>query len=61
MLTNVELTSEGPDRTLVTVTWAIHGVATPEEAAEFSKTKGGMTQGWMGSFEKLETLLEEVR
>lgn len=60
MLTNVDLTEEAADRTRVTVTWAIHGAATPEEVNEFDKEKGGMTKGWMGSFEKLEALLEEV-
>ena len=61
MLTNVELASESPDRTRVTVKWEIHGDATPAEVAEFDNEKGGMTQGWTGSFEKLETILEGVR
>jgi len=61
MLTNVELTSESPNSTLVTVKWEIHGAATPEEAEEFSNAKAGMTQGWTGSFEKLEALLERAR
>lgn len=60
MLTNVELAEEGPDRTLVTVTWSIYGAATPEEVEEFDREKGGMSQGWWGSFEKLEAILEEV-
>lgn len=61
MLTNVELASESPDRTRVTVKWEIHGDATPAEVAEFDNEKGGMTQGWTGSFEKLETILDGVR
>jgi uncharacterized protein YndB with AHSA1/START domain len=61
MLTTVELTSESPTSTLVTVKWEIHGAATPEEVAEFDNEKGGMTQGWTGSFEKLEALLERAR
>ena len=60
MLTNVELAAESPSRTRVTVTWEIHGAATPEETAEFENEKSGMTQGWTGSFEKLEAYLERV-
>jgi uncharacterized protein YndB with AHSA1/START domain len=60
MRTTVELTAESPDSTLVTVKWEIDGAATPEEAAEFTREKGGMTKGWTGSFEKLEAILEEA-
>ncbi|HEY9429291.1 MAG TPA: SRPBCC domain-containing protein [Gemmatimonadaceae bacterium] len=60
MHTTVELAEEAPDRTRVTVTWAIHGAATPEKVEEFDREKGGLTQGWMGSFEKLEAMLEEA-
>jgi uncharacterized protein YndB with AHSA1/START domain len=60
MRTTVELTAESPDSTLVTVKWEIDGAATPEEAAEFTREKGGMTRGWTGSFEKLEAILEEA-
>jgi uncharacterized protein YndB with AHSA1/START domain len=54
MLTVVELTAEGPDRTRVTITWEPHGAVTPEELETFIKARGGMTQGWTGSFDKLE-------
>ena len=57
MLTTVQLTSEGPDRTRVTVTWEPHGATTREELETFIKSKGGMTQGWTGSFDKLEAHL----
>lgn len=57
MLTVVELTEEGPDQTRVTVTWEVHGKANAEERATFHKAKGGMTQGWTGSFDKLEDVL----
>jgi uncharacterized protein YndB with AHSA1/START domain len=57
MLTTVQLTAEGPDRTRVTVTWEPHGVTTPEELETFIKSRGGMTQGWTGSFDKLEEYL----
>lgn len=54
MLTVVQLTEEGPDRTRVTVTWAPHGKTTAEELAAFLQARAGMTQGWTGSFDKLE-------
>jgi hypothetical protein len=57
MLTTVKLTEEGPDRTRVTVTWEPYGGVTPEELETFIKSKGGMTQGWSGSFDKLEAHL----
>ena len=57
MLTTVKLTAEGPDRTRVTVTWEPHGATTREELETFIKAKAGMTQGWTGSFDKLEARL----
>lgn len=60
MRTTVELSPESSDITLVTVRWEIDSDATSEEAAAFSRAKAGMTQGWMGSFEKLEALLEQA-
>ncbi len=57
MLTIVELAEEGPERTRVTVTWEAYGPTTPEELETFVKARGGMAQGWTGSFDKLEALL----
>lgn len=57
MLTVVKLAEEGPDRTRVTVTWEAYGETTAEELDVFVKAKGGMTQGWTGSFDKLEAYL----
>lgn len=57
MLTTVALAEEGPGRTRVTVTWEPYGPATPEEIDIFVKSKGSMTQGWTGSFDKLEAHL----
>lgn len=57
MLTKVELTPEGPDRTRVTVTWEVYGAFTPEELETFIKARGGMAQGWTGSFDKLDDYL----
>lgn len=57
MLTTIELTEEAAERTRVTVTWEVHGNATREELETFIASKGGMTQGWTGSFDKLEAYL----
>jgi uncharacterized protein YndB with AHSA1/START domain len=58
MLTTVQLTAEGPERTRVTVTWEPHGPTTREELETFINARAGMTQGWTGSFDKLEAVLE---
>jgi uncharacterized protein YndB with AHSA1/START domain len=58
MRTQVLLTEEGPQQTRVTVRWDVYGAATPEEIAAFVAERGGMTQGWTGSFDKLETYLD---
>lgn len=58
MLTTVVFTEETPDRTRVTVTSAPHGEATPAEIEAFAKERGGMTQGWSGSFDALEALVD---
>ncbi len=55
MLTTVELASEGPDCTRVTVRWEPRD-ATPADIAEFTKQRSSMTIGWTGSFEKLEAV-----
>jgi len=60
MLTTVQLTEEGPNRTRVTVTWEVYGEATREELEMFIQSRAGMTQGWTGSFDKLDTLLATV-
>ena len=57
MRTSVKLTAEGPNRTRVTVTWEVAGQATAEEMAVFTGARSGMTQGWTGSFDKLEAVL----
>ena len=59
MLTTVKLTEEGPSQTRVTVKWEPYGDVTPEEMETFVKAKGGMTQGWTGSFDKLEEYLPQ--
>ncbi|MEZ4750412.1 MAG: SRPBCC domain-containing protein [Bdellovibrionota bacterium] len=57
MLTTVQLHAESPTRTRVTIRWEIVGDATAEELETFIKGRGGMTQGWTGSFDKLEAYL----
>lgn len=60
MLTTVTLSEEGPDRTRVTVEWEVAGNFTAEELETFIKSRAGMTQGWTGSFDKLEDYLKQV-
>lgn len=59
MLTTVQLTEEGPDKTRITISWEPYGEVAPEELETFFVSKGGMTQGWTGSFDKLEAYLAE--
>jgi len=57
MLTTVNLSAEGPEQTRVTVAWECIGDITAEELATFVEGRSGMTQGWTGSFDKLEAYL----
>jgi uncharacterized protein YndB with AHSA1/START domain len=57
MLTTVTLTAEGPEQTRVAIQWEPYGSTTREEVATFVGARAGMTQGWSGSFEKLEAFL----
>lgn len=54
MLTTVLLSEEGAGRARVTVTWEPVGAVKPEELNAFIQMRAGMTQGWTGSFDKLE-------
>lgn len=58
MLTIVTLTEEEPGRIRVTINWEPYGKTTEEELDTFIKGRSGMTQGWTGSFDKLEEYLE---
>jgi uncharacterized protein YndB with AHSA1/START domain len=60
MLSTVTLTEEGPVKTRVTVVSEAYGPVTPAELDFFIKAKGGMTQGWTGSFDKLENYLFKI-
>ena len=55
--TTVELSEEGAGRTRVTVSSEVAGEATAGERAAFAEARGGMTQGWTGSFDKLDEVL----
>jgi uncharacterized protein YndB with AHSA1/START domain len=57
MRTIVQLAEEGPASTRVTIRWEVFGTASAEEIAAFVAERSGMTQGWTGSFDKLEALL----
>lgn len=57
MLTTITFVAENANETRVTVEWEPHAKATAEEIACFVKERGGMTQGWTGSFNKLDELL----
>ena len=58
MRTTVLFAKEGDDQTRITVIWSVEGHATPEERTTFHGAKSGMTQGWTGSFDKLEAVLK---
>lgn len=60
MHTIVEFTAESSDQTRVTVTWEPHQKATRDEIETFESARGGMTQGWTGSFDKLDSYLSLV-
>lgn len=57
ILTTVQFSEEEANHTRVTLTWEILGNATELERKTFHEMKAGMTQGWTGSFDKLEEQL----
>ncbi len=57
MLTTVMFTAEDTNQTRVTIQWEVDGKYTQEELQAFIKERGGITQGWTGSFDKLEEYL----
>jgi len=56
--TTVLLTEETPERTRVTLTSEPHGGTTAAELEAFVGERAGMTRGWTGSLDALETLLD---
>ncbi len=61
MLTTVTFTEEDDGGTRVNVRWEADGKATSEELKAFIEERAGMTQGWTGSFDKLEDLLQTLK
>lgn len=59
MKTIVYFTAEGPNQTRVTINWQPWGNFNQEEVDTFIKSRGGMTQGFTGSFDKLDAYLEQ--
>jgi len=57
MLTTITFAEEGPEHTRVTVQWEPFGSVSAEELQAFLAERAGMTQGWTGSFDKLEAYL----
>lgn len=58
MMNIVTLTEEGPDNTRVTIRTEAYGNVASDELQAFIEERGGMTQGWTGSFDKLEDYLK---
>lgn len=60
MLTTVTFATEENLQTRVTVTWEPQGNISKVELEAFIKERGGMTQGWSGSFDKLDKYLLKI-
>lgn len=60
MTATVTLVAETPALTRVTVEWEPAPGSSAAEIAAFAKERGGMTQGWNGSFDKLDDLIGSV-
>ncbi len=58
MLTTINFNEEGPSRTRVTLEWEVTDEWTQEEMDTFINGKSSMSQGWGGSFDKLEEFFE---
>jgi uncharacterized protein YndB with AHSA1/START domain len=56
MLTTIELTAEGQERSRVAVRWEPRD-ANAADIAEFVQQRNSMTVGWSGSFDKLEAAI----
>lgn len=59
MKTTVLIQEETPTLTRVRVEWRPHGDVNAAEIAAFIEHRGSMTQGWTGSFDKLEAIFAE--
>lgn len=61
MLTKVTFSEEDKNLTRVTVEWEPYGEVSSQELDCFVNARFGMTIGWTGSFDKLESLISELR
>lgn len=59
MLTTITMVQEDAEHTRLRVQWEPFGKFSAEELATFVQQKAGMTQGWTGSFDKLENYLSK--
>lgn len=59
ILTTVILSEEEPGMTRVTVASEPFGATTAPELDALVKSRSGMTQGWTGAFDKLESILAQ--
>lgn len=59
LLTTVTFAEEETDETRVTVKWEIIGDASEAERQIFREFRAMSTEGWNGSFDKFESLLEQ--
>lgn len=57
MLTTIRFFDEGPHGSRVNVNWEPCGKFTAAEVKAFLNLRSSMTQGWSGSFDKLEAIL----
>ena len=57
MRTQIELVQEDEQMSRLTLRWTPEE-ATQEDILQFVNERTGMTQGWTGSFDKLEALLK---
>ncbi|MCB0394347.1 MAG: SRPBCC domain-containing protein [Bdellovibrionales bacterium] len=58
MLTTIEFSEEAHGGTRITLQWEVTGNWTQAELETFIAGRSGMTQGWTGSFDKLDEHLE---
>ena len=60
LITTVTFQAQPGNKTKVTLRWSPIN-ATAEEQATFEAAQSGMTQGWTGSFERLDVYLAEAK
>ncbi len=61
MQTKVWFSEEEEGHTRITLVWEPYGKPTKEELEVFVNMRSGMTQGWTGSFDKLEECLVRAK